>query len=167
MEILFVGGLFSVLSPGFQTHCSSAVQDSNFDNYTFVFFTPLEKDLMEKAMEIIIPRDEHSAGAGEAKVPAFADLMVSTGDDLTQKTWRDGLRLLAEAANGSSVDAVLASLAAKEHNPQSDLERFWPVLKLMTVRGYYTSRIGIHQDMEYVGNEYLVSAPACNHLEHQ
>jgi hypothetical protein len=166
LEVLCIGGLFSVLSPALDTHCTSTAQDSNFKNYTFTFFTPEQQQLLDRAMEIIIPRDEHSAGASEAKVPAFADLMVSTGDELMQRTWRDGLRLLEEAASRSSVESVIASLAAQEQNPTTELEKFWLVLKLTTVRGYYTSWIGIHQDMEYEGNEYKRSAPACNHPEH-
>jgi hypothetical protein len=41
------------------------------------------------------------------------------------------------------------------------------LLKQMTVNGYYTSEIGIHKDMEYVGNAYLGAFPACTHPEHQ
>jgi hypothetical protein len=41
------------------------------------------------------------------------------------------------------------------------------VLKQMTVNGYYTSSIGIHKDMEYVGNTYLAAYPECTHPEHQ
>jgi hypothetical protein len=36
----------------------------------------------------------------------------------------------------------------------------------MTIDGYYTSSIGIHQEMGYEGNEYRKAAPACNHPEH-
>jgi hypothetical protein len=117
-------------------------------------------------MEIIIPTDEHSAGASEARVPEFADLMVSTSDDVTKQTWRRGLGLLEESASRSSLESVLASLAAQEANPQTELQKFFSILKLMTVKGYYTSWIGIHQDMQYEGNEYRASAPACNHPDH-
>ena len=167
LELFCIGGLFSILSPGFENHCTSAALDSNFNNYTFVFFTPAERQFLDHIMDTIIPRDEHSAGASEAKVPAFADLMVSTSDDMIQRTWHEGLRLLKEAVSTSSTDSVLDSLAAQEQNPQTELEKFWPVLKLMTVRGYYTSSVGIHQDMQYQGNEYRTSAPACAHPEHQ
>jgi hypothetical protein len=167
LKVLCASGLCSVIAPGFDTQCSTGALDSNFVNYTFVFFTPGEQLLLNDAMDVIIPADEHSPGASEAKVPAFADLMVSISDDATQRAWRDGLRSLNDAVSTSSLDSVLASFAAQEENPQTELEKFWPVLKLMTVRGYYTSSIGIHQDMQYQGNQYRTSAPACNHPEHQ
>ncbi len=166
VELLLVGALFPVLAPGLEFHCSSNGQDSTLKNYTFVFFSPTEQELLNSIMEIIIPADAHSDGAREAKVPAFADLMVSTSDALTKNAWRDGLQLLAEAASKSSLELAMASAAAEEQNPQTPLERFFVLLKTMTVRGYYTSWIGIHQDMEYEGNEYRTSAPSCNHPEH-
>jgi hypothetical protein len=34
----------------------------------------------------------------------------------------------------------------------------------MTVNGYYSSEIGIHQDLEYQGNTYVAEFPECtNH----
>ncbi len=37
----------------------------------------------------------------------------------------------------------------------------------MTVDGYYTSKIGIHQDLEYKGNTAISEFPGCTHAEHQ
>jgi Gluconate 2-dehydrogenase subunit 3 len=62
---------------------------------------------------------------------------------------------------------ALQRAAANEENPTSDLERFFVLLKQMTVNGYYTSATGIHKEMEYVGNTYLVAFPECTHPEHQ
>jgi hypothetical protein len=75
--------------------------------------------------------------------------------------------LMREEANRSSLTEALERAAAKEENPASDLERFFVLLKQMTVNGYYTSEIGIHKDMEYVGNAYLGAFPPCTHPEHQ
>jgi hypothetical protein len=65
------------------------------------------------------------------------------------------------------LSAALQLAAANEENPTSDLERFFVLLKQMTVNGYYTSATGIHKEMEYIGNTYLVSFPECTHPEHQ
>jgi hypothetical protein len=62
---------------------------------------------------------------------------------------------------------ALHRAAANEENPTTDLERFFVLLKQMTVNGYYTSEIGIHKDMEYIGNAYLGAFPECTHPEHQ
>jgi hypothetical protein len=37
----------------------------------------------------------------------------------------------------------------------------------MTVDGYYTSSIGIHQELRYQGNAYLKEFIGCTHPEHR
>jgi hypothetical protein len=71
------------------------------------------------------------------------------------------LQRLQEGAAKSSLADALARAAAGEANPQTDLERFFVTLKQMTVNGYYSSEIGIHQDLEYQGNTYLAEFPEC------
>jgi hypothetical protein len=118
-------------------------------------------------MEMIIPAEDHSPGAHEAKTNLFADLMVATSDNVVKKQWQDGVRLIREDAMGASPAEALRSAAVNEENPKTDLERFFVLLKQMTVNGYYTSATGIHKEMEYVGNTYLVAFPTCPHPEHQ
>ena len=135
--------------------------------YTLQFFSEEESGVLDQLMEMIIPADEHSPGAHVAQTNLFADLMVATSDQAVKKQWQDGIRLMREEANRSSLSEALQQAAANEENPTSDLERFFVSLKQMTVNGYYTSATGIHQDMEYVGNAYLGAFPACTHPEHQ
>ena len=135
--------------------------------YTLQFFSEEESGLLDQLMEMIIPADEHSPGAHVAQTNLFADLMVATSDQAVKKQWQDGIRLMREEANRSSLTEALQLAAANEENPTSALERFFVLLKQMTVNGYYTSEIGIHKDMEYVGNAYLGAFPACTHPEHQ
>ena len=135
--------------------------------YTLQFFSEEDSRLLDQVMEMIIPADEHSPGAHVAQTNLFADLMVATSDGAVKKQWQDGIRLMRDEANRSSLSAALQLAAANEENPTSDLERFFVSLKQMTVNGYYTSATGIHQDMEYVGNAYLGAFPACTHPEHQ
>jgi Gluconate 2-dehydrogenase subunit 3 len=135
--------------------------------YTLRFFTEEESHLLDQLMEMIIPADDHSPGAHEAGTNLFADLMVATSDAAVKKQWRDGIRLIREEAAGSSLAEALHKAAANEENPTTDLERFFVLLKQLTVNGYYTSATGIHKEMEYVGNTYLVAFPECTHPEHQ
>lgn len=130
-------------------------------DYKLRFFTQKENELLDQLMEMIIPADAHSPGAHAAQVSLFADLMVATGGQNTQKQWRDGLARLRQEAGSSSVSEALAKSATHEGRPTSDLERFFVTLKQMTVNGYYTSAIGIHQDLEYQGNKYLSAFPGC------
>ncbi len=135
--------------------------------YTLQFFTEEESRLLDQLMEMIIPADEHSPGAHEARTNLFADLMVATSQSAVKKQWQDGIRLIGEEAKGSSLAEALRRAAANEENPTTDLERFFVSLKQMTVNGYYTSATGIHKEMEYIGNTYLVAFPECTHPEHQ
>ena len=41
------------------------------------------------------------------------------------------------------------------------------VVQQTTIDGYYTSAIGIHQDLEYQGNTALAEFPGCTHPEHK
>jgi hypothetical protein len=134
--------------------------------YKLQFFTEAENEVLDRLMDVIIPQDDHSPGAHAAQVSLFADLMVGTSDEATKNRWKNGLALMQAEADKSSAAEALAHAAALADRPDSELGRFFVVLKEMTVNGYYTSEIGIHQDLEYVGNTYLPAFPGCTHEEH-
>lgn len=137
---------------------------SRFEDYTFTFFSTDEADLTGRLMEIIIPADENSPGAKQARTAAFADLMLSTGPADVRKRFREGLNLFRQR---TSLEAAVAEASREEEDPKTELGRFFVTLKRMTVDGYYTSAVGIHQDMKYQGNEHLTSSPRCEHPEHK
>ncbi len=124
------------------------------------FFTEEENAFVDELMELILPADGHSPGAHAAKVSLFADQMISHSSETVQREWREGLRELREVARRSSPAEALAA-AAKAPTA------FFTRLKDMTVDGYYTSDIGIHQDLNYQGNTYVVDFPGCSHPEHR
>jgi len=131
------------------------------------FFTPEEFALVDELSELIIPADEHSPGARAAKVAAYIDARLAEAfDDRDRARWRDGLALvdrMARDATGTSflrapADArlgILTRMAQNEAKPGQPEERFFADLKARVVHAYYTSEIGIHQEMEYKGNRYL------------
>jgi hypothetical protein len=137
---------------------------SRFENYSYAFFSAEEAELTSRLMEIIIPADANSPGAKEARTAAFADLMLSTGPADARQRWREGLDLFRQRA---SLEAAVAEAAQEEEAPKTDLGRFFVALKRMTVDGYYTSAVGIHQDLKYQGNEHLTASPKCDHPEHK
>ena len=63
---------------------------------------------------------------------------------------RHGLGFLAVSA--ADREAIVATMAEKEADPSTDEARFFLALKSRTVRGYYTSRMGIHDELNYKGN---------------
>jgi gluconate 2-dehydrogenase gamma chain len=149
-------------------HCGASKSEANAaEPYQLKFFTPEEAALFNSVAGLIIPADEHSPGAVEAKVVEFADLMIATGPDYVKEDWRAGLQLLGRELKSSDVHTWLDQVTQHEDDPQTVLEIFFRTLKQMTVNGYYTSSIGIHQDLQYQGNTYLTSFPGCDHPEHK
>lgn len=141
--------------------------ESQPSQYQLRFFTPEEHELVDELTELIIPADGHSPGAQAANVALFADLMLATGGEQAKRQWRNGLRGIKQESEQSPLAEVVAKAAANEGNPNTELEHFFIILKEMTIVGYYTSSIGIHQDLGYLGNSYLTSFPGCTHPEHQ
>ena len=116
---------------------------------------------------MIIPSDEHSPGARAAKVASFIDARLAEAFEETEKaSWREGLKLVEQMSretNGtsfvqSSPDeriAILTRISQNERKPQTREELFFMALKARVAHAYYTSEIGIKQEMEYKGNTYL------------
>jgi len=131
------------------------------------FFTPEELALVDELSELIIPADDHSPGARAARVAAYIDARLAEAwDGKDRASWRAGLRaieqLSREAAGKpfmqSSADertAVLTRIARNEGAPKTPEENFFATLKSAVVHAYYTSSVGIKQEMEYKGNSYL------------
>jgi ribosomal protein S18 len=132
-----------------------------------LFFTRAEFAMVDELTELIIPTDDHSPGARAAKVAAYIDYRLAESlEEETKKLWREGLKLvdgLSREMHGQPLmkasaeqrTAVLARMAQNEANPQQPEEKFFRELKRRTVRAYYTSKIGIHTEIEYKGNTYL------------
>jgi gluconate 2-dehydrogenase gamma chain len=138
------------------------------------FFTPAQHTLVEELSETIIPADAHSGGAKAAKVADFIEQTLRQSVDDNQKsTWREGLRLIdlmSQHYNGKSfVDstaneriAVLTILSDNDHVTDVPEVRFFRELKRLTTEGYYTSKIGIHDELEYKGNRILMEYVGCD-----
>jgi hypothetical protein len=166
IKIITLGAMTPGLDAlGAAVHCAMPADAAwTPGDYKLQFFTAAENELVDQLAEMIIPADAHSPGAHAAQVSLFADLMVATSEQAVKEQWRDGLRLFAEVAVKSTVAEALAQAAAHEEQPKTELERFFTILKLMTVNGYYTSKIGIDMDLEYIGNTYLEFFPGCGPL---
>lgn len=138
------------------------------------FFTPGQHALIEELSETIIPADSHSGGAKTAKIADYIEQTVRESTDDRQKAiWREGLRLMESMSqhyNGKSfVDAsteekiaVLKVLSDNEQLTELPEVEFFRELKRLTVRGYYTSKIGIHDELEYKGNRVLMEFVGCD-----
>ena len=138
------------------------------------FFTPAQHALVDELSETIIPADSHSGGAKAAKVADYIDQFLRESFDDNQKAlWREGLRLvdvMSRHYNGKSFvdatpeDRVAVLTVLSDHEQMTDLPevRFFIELKRLTVRAYYTSKIGIHDELEYKGNRILQEFVGCD-----
>jgi len=142
------------------------------------FFTPAENRTVIEMSERIIPADDNSPGAKAANVAAYIDLVVSESTEATKETWREGLAAISKISNQKFAkdfadlsvgqqNELLSELSKNERNPQTTEERFFRTIKYATVDGYYTSEIGIKQELHYKGNSYLKEFTGCTHPEHQ
>jgi len=146
--------------------------------YKAKFFSADQLALVATISELIIPTDDHSPGAKAAEVPEFIDLMISESPAEAKKLWTDGLAAVDKMsqekyssafnkATGEQQVALLTEISKNEMKPQTLEERFFKAIKNMTIDGYYTSKIGIHQELQYKGNTYLKEFKGCTHPEHQ
>jgi Gluconate 2-dehydrogenase subunit 3 len=131
------------------------------------FFTPAEFALVDELTELIIPADDHSPGARTARAAWFIDASLAESiEPASKEMWRDGLKrveALSRELHGAEFmkatrpqrEAVLTRMSAHESDPKAPEEPFFAELKGRTVHAYYTSKIGIHDEMQYKGNTLL------------
>jgi len=180
LKILAVGAATAPHVLGQQPHPHTGVEmlpPVSSTNAELHFFSAAEMEVITLISDLIIPTDEHSPGAKEAGVPAFIDLMVSESSVETKNLWRNGLAAIDRlsqknssktfsAATPEQQVTLLKQISRNEYQPRTIEERFFIAIKGLTVDGYYTSQIGIHQDLRYKGNAYLKDFIGCTHPEH-
>ena len=150
--------------------------------YTPQFFSPDEFRTVEILTALIIPTDA-APGAKEARVADYIDFVVFSAGELRpslQREWIEGLEILEresqrqfgkafrDAAEPDQVK-LLEAMSAPERDAKTHHEgfRFFSTLKEMTVEGFYTSKIGLIDVLDYQGMNYMADFPGCTHPEHQ
>ncbi len=146
------------------------------------FFTPAELLVIARLTDLIIPPTE-TPGAAAAGVPQYIDLVVNE-DPKLQGIFRQGLPRLdtmSESRFSSSAFLqlteaqqieILTSLseAAEQKAPKQNVAAgdaaFFKAIKSLTADGYYTSRIGLLQELGYNGDTYLAAFPESSIPEH-
>ena len=144
-----------------------APQTKPAQNKAPLFFTQEEFKLVDELTEMIIPADDHSPGARAAEVAAYIDRRLSESfEEEPKRLWREGLKqvdsLSQESYGRPFLGAtpaqrleLLTRMSQNEMSPKKPEEIFFRELKVRTARAYYTSKIGIHKEMEYKGNVSL------------
>ncbi len=121
--------------------------------------------------ELIIPRTD-TPGARDAKVHRYIDLMLDRGLFASEReAFLSGLKSLDERCreeHGAPFAGLPEDRQVRILTAMSDGgDTFFRQIKDLTIRGYYTSREGLLEELEYKGNSYLAEMPGCTHREHQ
>jgi hypothetical protein len=150
--------------------------------YVPQFFSPQEFSNIEILSEMIIPRDD-KPGAKDAHVADYIDFLVFSAAEFEpsmQTEWKQGLALLeklskqefgkgfADITDQQRVELLTAmSQPELDSNAHHEGFAFFQLVKGATVDGFYTSRAGLIEALEYKGLTYRTSFPGCTHPEHQ
>jgi hypothetical protein len=131
---------------------------------------------LEALVETIIPADERSPGAKEARVAEYVDLLLSEAEENVKQEWLQGLGALDAEAQArfsapfarlaaAQAEQLLGDLARNENTPKTPLETFFKTTKNATIHGYYTSEIGIHKELRYQGRKILQEYVGCQTVD--
>jgi len=150
--------------------------------YAPQFFSAEEFETVQILAALIIPTDD-TPGAKEAQVANYIDFVVFSAAEFApemQRDWIDGLKLLDVESQRqfgkafrSATEAqrlkLLTEMSEPEHDPKLKHEgyEFFSTVKDMTVEGFYTSKIGLIDVLDYQGMNYMADFPGCTHPQHQ
>lgn len=127
------------------------------------FFTPHEMATITILADIIVPKDEVSGSASDAKVPEFLEFIVKDMPS-HQTPMRGGLRWLdlqclkqfeKSFADCSAQERIqLVDQIAYHEKAKPEMAQgvaFFNLMRDLTLTGFYTSEIGV-KDLDYRGN---------------
>lgn len=139
------------------------------------FFTPYEWRTLRMLVDYIIPADEKSGSATDAKVPEYIDFLLSDPDTTEGNrvairgglAWLDGesrhrYGKTFTAASDSQRRKVLDDIAFPKKAPASLTHgvAFFNRIRDLTASGFFSSKIGWN-DLEYKGNKFVPVWDGC------
>jgi gluconate 2-dehydrogenase gamma chain len=139
------------------------------------FFTQHEWRTLRMLVDYIIPKDEHSGSATDAKVPEFMDFLLADKDanEAQRIAIRGGLGWLDEESRSrfgknftAAADAdrrkILDDIAWPQKAPDgvSHGVAFFSRMRDFTASGFYSSQVG-WKDLKYMGNVSLPRWDGC------
>ena len=138
------------------------------------FFTPAQLLVVSRLTDLIIPPTD-TPGAAAAGVPQYIDLVVNE-DPKLQTTFREGLESLDKSGQSrfgaadflqlTEAQQVEILTSLHEAAEQKGDVGFFHAIKGLTADGYYTSRIGLMQELGYNGDAVLAAFPVFTIPEH-
>jgi len=176
--------LFRVLGAGLAAHHASAQHHEpgsapplDIASYQPRFFSRAQYETVDRLCELIIPGDNMGPGAHQAGVPFYIDTVLHyTAAD--QPSWLHGLARVERSAaarfgraflecTAAEQEQIVATMAANEGKPETNLEQFFGRLKALTIEAYCFSEPARRDYFGYRGDTMLAEFPGCTHPEHQ
>jgi hypothetical protein len=129
--------------------------------------------------EMIIPQTD-TPGARAAKVNEFVDLVLDDASESDRKQFLKGLAWMdarsqelfgtdfvsAAPEQQTALLTILASPKNKAFEDQVGID-FFNAIKGLTITGYYTSEIGMKQELGDDGQLFFLEYPGCTHPQHK
>jgi hypothetical protein len=144
-------------------------------DYRPQFFNREDFEALRAFTEILIPTDD-TPGAREAHCAHFIDFVLQASGDAApdaQKHWRRAMAALKETGFHGADAARRASIVAEMARPETERGAHhrayfaYRLIKQENTFAFYTSRAGMIETLDYRGNSFNVTFPACTHPEHR
>ena len=144
-------------------------------DYQPKFFDAEDFEALQAFTEILIPTDD-TPGAREARCAHFIDFVLQASTEHapeTQRQWRDAMATLRKAgfhaADATGRAALVEAMSGRSASPPRRIPptRAYRLIKQQNTFAFYTSRAGMIESLDYRGNSYNATFPACEHPQHQ
>ena len=162
-----------------QAHAHAAQAAIAATDWTPRVLSAPQNELVIVLSELIIPETD-TPGATAARVSRFIDAVLHEASAEEREKFLAGLgwvdkrsRALFKkeflAADPNDRSALLTRVSDQTKTAAEDRvgTEFFRALKSMTIDGYYTSQIGLQQELGDTGQLFLVQFAGCDHPEHQ
>ncbi|HEX6057704.1 MAG TPA: gluconate 2-dehydrogenase subunit 3 family protein, partial [Gemmatimonadaceae bacterium] len=153
----------------------AALAPSSGTQFAPAFFSAREWETVRVLVDYVIPKDDRSGSATDAKVPEFMDFILADAD--ASESARDGVRgglawLDAECterfgtrfvdAADARRRAVLDDIAwpAKARPEMSHGVAFFNRFRDLTASGFFSSAMG-YEDLKWMGNAFVPEWTGC------
>jgi hypothetical protein len=147
--------------------------------WTAEVLSPGQLATVAAAAELIIPTTE-TPGAKAALVDRYIDAVLAAADRPDRDRFLEGLAWLdaksraavgRDFAAGTTADQISLLTPLSTGNPQGREDaigvEFFTAIKALTIAGYYSTEIGLRQELGDDGRLMLAVFEGCTHPEHR
>lgn len=156
------------------THSGAPPGPSTLRDYKPQFFSPEDFEALQAFTEILIPTDD-TPGAREAHCAHYMDFLLhamTAHAPETQKQWQNAMAALKAAgfhrADRQGRELMMEAISKPERDRSAQHPAYFAyrLIKRENAFAFYTAREGMIEALDYKGNSYNQTFPACNHPEH-